>query len=49
MGFAVLDDVESYPVIRAKNKFRTYLPKNEHDCHVFLLTGKIIKRKRIIS
>ena len=24
MGFAVLDDVESYPVTRAKNKVRTY-------------------------
>ena len=28
MGFAVLDDVESYPVIRAKNKFGTYFQGN---------------------
>ena len=28
MGFAVLDDVESYPVIRAKNKFGTDFQKN---------------------
>ena len=28
MGFAVLDDVESYSVSRAKNKFGTYFQKN---------------------
>ena len=40
MGFAVLDDVESYPVSGLKINLGLTFKKHDPDCHVSLLTGK---------